>query len=67
MRTRRRSIAAGGMGMGIAMMMVAAAPGAGARYGEQLAIEDMKPIVIEQPKLRKGGIGFVLMKIVRSW
>ncbi|MHA6643743.1 hypothetical protein [Mesorhizobium sp. A623] len=60
-------ISAAGGGLVIALMMVAAAPGAGARYGEKLAIEDMQPIVIEQPKIRKGGIGFVLMKIVRSW
>lgn len=36
-------------------------------YGEAAEIVTMEPTVIEQPKIRKGGIGFVLMKMVSTW
>jgi hypothetical protein len=35
----------------------------GARYGEQLAIEEMTPVLIEQPVPPKTGLGIVLLKI----
>ena len=56
-------ITAAAGGLVIATLAVAVAPAMGERYGSQMAIEEMKPVLIEQPVPKKTGLGIVLLKI----
>jgi hypothetical protein len=62
--SHRITAAAGGLV--IATIVTITAPAMGARYGVQLATEETRPVLIEQPTPRKMGFGIVLLKIAMS-
>jgi hypothetical protein len=59
--SRRITAAAGGIV--VATIIAVTAPAMGARYGERIAIEEMMPVLIEQPVPPKTGLGIILLKI----